>query len=211
MTVADKRRWFEIIAVGLTGALKYILMDWLELRLLYIFGVCVFWAVYIRKRYQADPEILKNWGFRRDNFRKAVLFILPYAAVIIATIVAYGIWENPRLINWHLIPVLLLYPAWGTVQQFMMIGLIALNLKNMSTLNLKHNYLVLLISLLFSIAHFPSFLLMGFTFIMELLFLVSFFKYRNLWPLGLFHGWIGGLLLFLVLERNVWSELWVIF
>lgn len=186
-------------------------MDWLALRVFYITIVILFWAVYILKRYKAEPDVLKKWGFREEGFRATFLFVLPFAVVIVSAITWYGTRAHPRLFNPNLIPVFLLYPAWGIIQQFMMIALIANNLKQITTLNLSTNQIILLISILFSIAHFPDLTLMGFTFFMELLFLVAFFRYRNLWPLGLFHGWIGSLLLFLVMGRDLWKELWVIF
>lgn len=211
MPTSDKRKWFEIMAVVLTGALKYILMDWLELRVFYIVSVCLFWFLYIRKRYLSDPQILRNWGFRKAGFKSSILFILPFAIVIFIVIITYGFWQNSAVVNWHLIPVLLLYPAWGTLQQFMMIALIAGNLKTISSVELSDQQIIFFISILFSVAHYPDVPLMGFTFFMELLFLVAYFKYRNLWSPGLFHGLIGTLLLFFVMGRDVWSELWVIF
>ncbi|MFA7489561.1 MAG: CPBP family glutamic-type intramembrane protease, partial [Mariniphaga sp.] len=69
----------------------------------------------------------------------------------------------------------------------------------------------LLTSVVFAWVHYPSLPLMIFTFFMELLFLFAFFKWKNLWPLGLFHGWIASFLLFIVLDRDLWIELWSVF
>ncbi|MGM0375184.1 MAG: CPBP family glutamic-type intramembrane protease [Bacteroidota bacterium] len=211
MTKTDKRKWLEIIAVVLTGALKYILMDWLELRLFYITAACLFWSLYIFNRYRADKTVLKKWGFRKAYFRETFLLVLPFAIAIIAAVIWYGITYNSVFLNWHVIPVFFLYPAWGVIQQFLMIAIIAGNLRAITTVSLNDKQLILLISVLFSFAHFPDPFLMGFTFFMELLFLIAYFKYRNLWPLGLFHGWIGSLLLFFVMGRDLWNELWVVF
>lgn len=211
MTQTDRRKWFEIYAVVLTGALKYVLMDWLEWRLFYIAGACLFWFFYIVNRYRADPEILRRWGFRKDFFWPAFLFILPYAIAIIAAIVWYGITYNATFLNWHVVPIFLLYPAWGVIQQFLMIAIIAGNLWTISTVSLSKSRIILVISVLFSIAHLPDLPLVVFTFFMELLFLIAYFRYRNLWPLGLYHGWIGSLLLFFVMGRDLWNELWMVF
>lgn len=211
MTKTDRRKWFEIGAVVMTGALKYVLMDWLELRLFYITAACLFWSFYIFNRYRADKTVLKRWGFRKDYFRETFLLVLPFAVVIVAGIVWYGMTYNAVFLNWHLIPVFFLYPAWGLIQQFLMIAIIAENLRTITTVGLNDNQIILLISVLFSVAHFPDVPLVGFTFFMELLFLIAFFKYRNLWPLGLFHGWIGSLLLYFVMGRDLWNELWVVF
>jgi len=34
-----------------------------------------------------------------------------------------------------------------------------------------------------------------------------FLKYRNLWALGLFHGWLAAVFYFLALGRDPWLEL----
>ncbi|MFO8001859.1 MAG: CPBP family intramembrane glutamate endopeptidase [Marinilabilia sp.] len=211
MAKTNKQKWFEIIAVVLTGALKYILMDWLELRLFYITGACLFWSFYILRQYRADKTILQNWGFRKAGFRQSFLFVLPYAVVIIAAMAWYGITYQAHFLNWHVVPVLFLYPVWGTIQQFLTIALIAGNLRTITTVHFSDGQIILLISALFSIAHFPDVPLMVFTFFMELLFITSYFKYRNLWTLGIYHGLIGSLLLFFVMGRDLWDELWMVF
>jgi hypothetical protein len=186
-------------------------MDWLELRFFYIAGTFLFWSLYIYNRYRADHTILATWGFRKSYFRESFLIILPFTVAISAGIIWYGLTYNTASLSWHLIPVFLLYPAWGIIQQFLMIAMIAENLRSLVAVRMTDNQLIILISVLFSFAHFPDVPLMGFTFFMEVLFLVAYFKYRNLWSLGLFHGWIGSLLLYFVMGRDLWHELWAVF
>jgi uncharacterized protein len=69
----------------------------------------------------------------------------------------------------------------------------------------------LLVSVLFAFAHSPDWLLMTFTFVMELFFIAAYFRWRNLWTLGLLHGWLGGVFLYFVMQRDLWKELWIIF
>ncbi|MFW5915957.1 MAG: type II CAAX prenyl endopeptidase Rce1 family protein [Bacteroidota bacterium] len=204
----DKRRWTEILAAGITGLMKFALMDWLDMRALYIGAACVFWLLFITKRHRENNHILKNWGFKKDHFKPTFLFLLPFAGVAVAAIIWYGISFNADFLNWHVIPVLILYPAWGMVQQFMMIGLVAGNLQKISTLNLNEPQIVLITSLLFALIHYPSLPLMAFAFFMEVLFTSVYFRWRNLWPLALYHGWVGSLFLFFVLGRDLWNELW---
>lgn len=210
LTTTDKRRWFEIISVVLTGVLKYVLMDWLELRVFYIFSACLFWTLYILKRYRANGDILRDWGFRKSGFKKTVFLCLPFTVVALIGIFGYEIFYNNGFLKWNLIPVLALYPLWGIIQQFLMISLIAGNLRSVSSLDMGENQVVLLVSLLFSIAHYPDLLLMVFTFVMELFFISAYFRYQNIWALGILHGWLGGLFLYLVMHRDLWRELWMI-
>jgi hypothetical protein len=209
--VPDKLRWLEITAVLATGLLKYVLMDWLNFRAFYIAAACIFWSGYIYKRYRTNKLILQQWGFRKNHFKQTSLFLLPYALVMITAVVWYGISYNAIYLNWHVIPVFILYPAWGIIQQFLIVALIAGNLKVIKAVKLRKSQIFLLTSMVFAWVHYPILTLMVFTFFMELAFLIAYFKWRNLWALGLYHGWMASLLLFFVLGRDLWNELWKIF
>lgn len=208
MTVSDKRRGLEILAVAITGALKYIIMDWLELRVLYIGAACLFWATFILNRYREHKDILKDWGLRKAYFKPAFLFLLPFALVLTAAIILYGLCTNTTFLNWHVIPIFVFYPAWGLIQQFLMVSLIAGNLRSISVLHLKDHHIIALTSLLFALVHYPSLPLMTFAFVMEVGFILVYFRWKNIWPLGLYHGWIATMLLFFVMGRDLWNELW---
>jgi uncharacterized protein len=207
----EKRQWLEIGAVILTGLMKYVFMDWLELRIFYIGVACLFWTIYIYKSYQDNKLILQHWGFRKDYFKNVFLFLMPFALVIIAAILWYGISIKKITLNWHLIPVFVFYPLWGIIQQFLIMALVAGNLQSLSAVKLRKYQIILLISVLFALVHYPSLPLMLFVFLMEFLFTSAYFRWRNLWPLGLYHGWVASLLLFFVLGRDLWNELWKVF
>src|SRR5690554_916253 len=207
---SDRRRWAEIIMVVTTGALKYVFMDWLNLRAFYIAAACIFWIVYIFNRYRKDKQILQKWGFRKDRFRHSFLFLLTFAVVMVAGIIWYGVSVNAIFLNWHIIPIFMFYPAWGIIQQFLMVALVAGNLQAIQSVEFNNWQILLLTSLVFSGVHYPDLPLMVFTFFMETIFLVAYFKWRNLWALGLYHGWVASLLLFFVLGRDLWDELWTI-
>ena len=208
LATSDQRKWFEILAVFITGGMKYIFMDWLELRVFYIVAACTLWFIYILKRIRANNSILQDWGFQRNGFKKTILFALPVALLIVPGIFFS---DNNTSLTWNLIPVLILYPAWGLIQQFLMIGIIAGNLGSIASIRLGKIQVTLLVSFLFALAHYPSWLLMAFTFVMEIVFIIAWLRWNNLWALGLLHGWLGGLFLYLILERNLWNELWSIF
>lgn len=207
----DKRRGIEIAAVVATGLMKYIFMDWLNLRAFYIGVACIFWSVYIYKRYKGNSQILQQWGFRKNHFKQTFLFLLPFALVLFAAIVWYGIVYNAIFLNWHVIPVFVFYPVWGIIQQFLMVALVAGNLQAIKAINLSKYQIFLLTSLVFAWVHYPSLPLMVYTFFMELVFLTAWFNWRNLWALGLYHGWVASFLLFFVLGRDLWEELWTVF
>ncbi len=207
----DKLRHFEIAAVVATGFMKYIFVDWLTLRTFYIGVACIFWSVYIYIRYRNNKQILQHWGFRKNHFKQTFFLITPFAFILIGAIIWYGISNKVLFLTWHIIPVFIFYPVWGIIQQFLMLALVAGNLHSLPTLPLSKVQIILLTSTVFSLVHYPSLPLMVFTFFMELVFAFAYFKWRNLWPLGFYHGWVASLLLFFVLGRDLWNELWMVF
>ena len=146
----DKRRGFEIAAVVATGLLKHVFMDWLNLRAFYIGVACMFWSVYIYKRYRKNRQILQHWGFRKNQFNQSFLFLTPFALLITAAIVWYGVTHNTVFLNWHVIPVFIFYPVWGFIQQFLMLSLIAGNLMSISAIKCSENQIILLTSAIIS-------------------------------------------------------------
>ena len=207
----DKWRLIEIGAVVVTGIMKYVFMDWLDFRVFYIAAACLFWIGYSYLRYRRNKSVLKDWGFRKKNFKKSFAFIAPFALAAVVGIIWYGITINATFLNRNILPIFLFYPAWGIIQQFLILGIVARNLYEIRSIRLNKLRIVLIVSAVFSFVHYPDFLLVVFTFFMELLFGLAYFKWRNLWSLGLYHGWVASLLLFFVLGRDLWMELWTIF
>jgi hypothetical protein len=41
---------------------------------------------------------------------------------------------------------------------------------------------------------------------MEVVFIIVYIKWRNLWAMGIAHGWIATFILYFVLERDLWAE-----
>lgn len=201
----------ELIAVILTGILKYILMDWLQMRAIYIAGICIFWGAYILFRYSTNRDVLSHWGFTRNNFKRSMAFLLPLVAVSISVSLIYAYFNHSLTFTWHILPIICLYPIWGIIQQYLMLGLITNNLISLTKPSINRYVLIFLISTLFGLVHYTNYFLMIFTFAMEAVFLLAYFKWRNLWAIGIAHGWIGSFLLYFVLMRDLWSELFAWF
>ena len=199
------------MAVLITGVLKFILMDWLNFRAFYIAGAILFWIMFIYKRYQKNPEILQKWGFRKENLKQSLLWLLPFAILLVTAIVAYGFFYNATFLNWHFLPVLLLYPVWSLFQQFMIAGLVAGNLAELPESRLSKPQAILVVSVLFALIHYPSLPLMIYVLVMESVFLIAYFRWNNLWALGLYHGIISSFFLFFALGRDLFTELWAVF
>lgn len=199
-------RWFEILAVAFTGVCKFLFVNVLDLQLLFITISVLFWGIYIIYRNKNNKSILKYWGFTRINFFITFKLAGIFALILIGIFTASAIINQYQLFDKHLLYVLLLYPMWGLIQQFMMMSLVLGNLKDMSSGKIPEFVYVLIASILFSAVHFPSVILMIITFILALYYSQIFLRYRNLYALGLFHGWIGSFFYYYVLDFDSWEK-----
>src|ERR1044071_3538433 len=118
-TISDQQRKIEIVAVVLTGAGKFIFMDMLKWKFPFIALAIIFWTVYVLYQRRKTPGILSYWGFRRDNFKQVLKMVLPFGGAAVITCIIIGWYRDTLQITWHILPILLLYPIWGVIQQFL--------------------------------------------------------------------------------------------
>ena len=181
------------------------------MRAFYIAGISLFWLIYILYRYSNNSNILSFWGFKKEFFKQSIIFLSPLVFLSILASLLYSHAKNGFFISWSIVPILILYPIWGVIQQYLMLGIISQGLLSIFEAKSKRYIIVFLVSFLFSLIHYPSYFLMIFTFIMEVIFITVYFKWRNLWATGIAHGWIATFLLYHVLERDLWKELFQLF
>ena len=186
-------------------------MDWLMMRAFYIAGISLFWLIYIFYRFSVNRNILSFWGFKKEFLKKTIIFLSPLVFLSIIVSILYGYFKNGLLITWSIIPILILYPMWGIIQQYLMLGIISQSLLTILEAERKRFVIIFLVSFFFGLIHYPTYFLMIFTFIMEVVFITVYFKWRNLWAIGIAHGWIATFLLYYVLERDLWTELFQLF
>ncbi|MGI9544705.1 MAG: CPBP family glutamic-type intramembrane protease, partial [Cyclobacteriaceae bacterium] len=92
------------------------------------------------------------------------------------------------------------------IQQFLVVGLVAGNMRDLEGKNVPLSIIVVVTSITFSVVHLPSLLLVLATLLLAIVYTLHYLRTRNLWTLGLFHGWLGGLFYFIVLGRDPWVE-----
>jgi hypothetical protein len=110
--------WLEVGAVIGTGALHLLFLKVLGYHLLFIIAAIGGWAWYVASRSRLDPGRLRDWGFRRAGFQSAFLVTASFTALAIGVMALIG-WHRGHLrLHWHMLPLLLLYPVWGVIQQF---------------------------------------------------------------------------------------------
>ncbi|HMV08850.1 MAG TPA: CPBP family intramembrane metalloprotease [Cyclobacteriaceae bacterium] len=202
----QKNRKLEILAVLLTAAGKFIFMDFLKWKLVFIIASTLGWAGYVYIRNRKEPGILAHWGFRLDNFNKVLRMVLPFGLLAVLSFFVTGYFLGTINMSWHIIPILLFYPIWGVIQQFLVIGLMAGNLQDLQNHSLSRPTIILLTALLFGLVHYPYYWLMAGTFILALFYGFIYLKERNVYVMGLFHGWLGGLFFYTVVNRDPFAE-----
>jgi membrane protease YdiL (CAAX protease family) len=206
-SISNKRRILEISAVVLTAMGKFIFMDYLNWRFPFVAIAIISWITYIIYRSKKQSTILKYWGFRTDNFKSVLKIVLPFGLLAVISFIGVGFYQSTINITWHIIPILILYPLWGTIQQFLLIALTAGNLQDLKGQKLNKGVIILLSALLFGFIHYPYQWLMIATFILGLFYGWIYLREKNLYVLGLFHGWLGGIFYYTVLERDPFLEM----
>ncbi len=206
LAISDKARLLEIAAVLLTASGKFILMDWLQWRLPFIVVSILGWTIYVIIRQQRIPGITQYWGFRRDNFAQALKLVLPFAVTSVITLFVIGYNRGTIDLTWHIIPILVLYPVWGTIQQFLLMALVAGNLKDWKARGFPDATIIFATALLFGMLHYPYHWLIAGTFILALFYGYFYLRIRNVFVLGIFHGWLGALFFYTVVGRDPFEE-----
>ena len=195
-------KWLEILAVMMTGILHLVFKS-LGAKGLFIALASVSWISYIVWRVRQDSSLWVKWGFQTKNLSSA--FFLPTVIFVggVSLMAWYGLVNHRVLWQDHILFLLLLYPLWGLLQQFLVQ---ALGVANLMALFPKQGWMVAMPVgiVLFAIIHFPNGLLMIATGLMAGLFIPCYLRDRNLWPLGLYHGWLGTFFYLWVLGKDPW-------
>lgn len=204
--ITDRQRKLEIAAVFATGTGKFIFMDWLQWKLPFILMAIIGWTIYVTYRKERVRGILQYWGFRTDNFRDVWKIVLPFGVVSVVAFFTTGFFLETINITWHIIPVLILYPVWGIIQQFLVIALVAGNLKDLKGSRYSDAAIIFTTALLFGLLHYPFYWLIAGTFALALFYGFVYLRARNVFVMGIFHGWLGALFFYAVVGRDPFAE-----
>lgn len=201
----NSTRWIEFVAVAATGVLHLVFQS-LGAKGLFIGLASVSWMSYVMWRVRQDSSLWAKWGFHTKNLSSA--FVWPTVVFVVGVVLMawYAMAHGRDLWLAHIFVLLLLYPLWGILQQFLVQ---ALGVANLMALFPKQGWMVAMPVgiVLFSVIHFPNGLLMIATGLMAGLFIPCYLRDRNLWPLGLYHGWLGTFFYLWVLGRDPWMDI----
>jgi len=206
ISISNKTRTFEIAAVLITALGKFVFMDYLKWWLPFILTAIVFWTAYLIYRRKRNPDVIRHWGFRTGNFLSVVRTILPFGIFALVVFVCIGFYQDTINITWHIIPILILYPLWGIIQQFLLIALTAGNLSDLKQPTVPKAVIIIVPALLFGLIHYPYTWLMIGSFALALFYAFIYLKQRNIYALGIFHGWLGAFFFYTVVNRDPFVE-----
>ena len=208
--VSDKTRIIELAALIVIAIGKFIFMDYsnYQYRTAFIIVAIVICVGYIIYRSKTKPGIAKYWGFRTDNFLSVLKIVLPFGILAVIACFIVGYVQGTIHMSWGLIPILILYPIWGVIQHFLLIALTVGNLQHMQSFRMPNYVIILISALLFGVIHYPFVWLMIASFVLALFYGWVYMRERNLYVLGIFHGWLGGIFYYTVMTRDPWMELW---
>ena len=170
--------------------------------------VSVGFLAYVVWRARTTDGALRAWGLRRDNFWPALRAQLSFGAVGAVAIVGFGLARNSLTLPWTFWLTVALYPVWGIAQQFALQNLIARNLTGV----LSHRLAVAGASAtVFAAAHYPRFDLVLLTLVSGFFFTLIYRRVPNLWAVGIVHGVLGSLAVYVVLSEDPGATLWNLF
>src|SRR5690606_33338082 len=124
--------------------------------------------------------------------------VLPFGLAAVVIFFCLGFYLGTINLTWHIIPILIIYPIWGTIQQYLVIALVAGNLKDQHSNKFSDAIIIVTTALLFGFLHYPFYWLVLGTFVLALFYGYVYLRERNVYVMGIFHGWLGALFFYTV-------------
>lgn len=202
---APRPDWFALAGV-LVSIVLHIILDAEKPFLPFIVGCCLFWVGFIVWRVCQNPGVFREWGFRLDNLRRASHAAVGFFLLATFLLVVWGIYFGTLQFPPHLVWLLLLYPLWGFIQQFLALGIVMRTLEAVPLFQGRPMALAIGTSLIFGLVHLNDWRVAFATMALEGGFVLLYFRERNLIPLAVIHGWLGAFFYLWVLQVDLWRE-----
>lgn len=196
------RQLAEMGAVVLTGAGHFVASSQ-NASGPYIPAVMAGWGGYVGYRERTEPGYLADSGFTGEHagraWRDATLVSLGALGGMALVGAARGTLDT----NGLLVPLLVLYPAWGLTQQFLVQRMLT---RNLADAGLPPAIITPISAVTFGSVHVPNWDLTATTTFIGAAFTHLYQRDENLWPLGVYHGALGAFVYVWVLDRRSWDE-----
>jgi uncharacterized protein len=201
------RSVYEIVAVIATAVLHPVFKGILHQQVLFIALALGGWLAYFGARWRREEGVLQRLGFRKEGLVPAFLAasVFSTAALLVMAVVAGA--QQTIIFRWHMLLLLALYPVWGAMQQLLLQGIFVRTVATLGSGILPRFLVTIAAAILFAAVHLPDMRLAGATSLLGAAFTLIYLRWRNLWPLGLYHGWLGVFFYYWVLGRDPWAQL----
>jgi len=198
---------WEVGAVCATALPHPVFVNVLHRRAAFIALALSGWVLYFSMRACQDGGAIRQWGFRRDGLKQAFIVASAFAAVALAAMIGIAVARSTLVFRWQMLALLTLYPVWGTFQQLLVQGVFVRMMTASAAGPWPKATAALAAALLFGAVHLPEWRLVVATSTLGLVFTAIYLRWQNLWPLGLYHGWLGVFYYYWVLGRDPWTEI----
>jgi hypothetical protein len=199
----------EVAAVIATALLHPVCVDLLHQRAVFIGTALCLWGLYFIWQPWKDEGALRRWGFRREGLAPAFLGASGFAAAALAVMVVVGVAQGTLAFPWQMLVLLILYPIWGMFQQLLVQGVFVRTVTESASGLRPKVAATIVAAVLFGAVHLPELRLALAAAMLGVVFTAIYLRWRNLWPLGLYHGWLGVFYYYWVLGRDPWREMFV--
>ena len=197
------RAWAEMGAVAATGV-GHLAFAEFGASGLFIPLAIGGWGSYVGYRAATEPDFLGDLGLTGEGLGPAFRDASILAGTALAGMAIIGAAQGTLEVDADLLPLLALYPVWGVVQQTLVQGFVT---RHLDDAGLSPWVVTPLSALAFGSVHVPNWKLTAATTALGAAYAPLYLRHRNVWPLGLYHGWLGAVYYRWVLDRNPWQEI----
>src|SRR5262249_37578434 len=148
-----RQAWLELGLVLLTAVLHFVFQGALHLDGPYIAAAVLFWTGYLLFRVRV-PEQAQAWGLRRDTLVPSLFANGLVIALGALGMIGYGALRGrggPPPSSLYFL--LVFYPVWGLIQQFIICALVG---KNLEAIFGSRGWAVVVGAILFGAVHLPN-------------------------------------------------------
>lgn len=192
----------ELWLVAATAGLHLLFQHVLGFHAFFVIGAVTAVVAYVVVRGRTEPGLLSELGFTTQNLAPAFAITTAWFVVAMSGMALIAHERGHLRLHPHIGWGLVFYPLWGVVQQLLVQGFVARNLAAQRRIPGGRASIALLCATLFGLLHAPHRELVIATFLLGVTFTAVYLRYRNLWPLGLYHGWLGLFFYFWVHGKN---------
>ena len=180
----------ELAAILLAGTTHVVLEVWVTGRAALIFNLvaCGLFAVYVAARWYGDRGLPRVFGLRADNLGPAARAGALLVAALSAALLLFALVAGSFTLPDSPVTEVLLYPVWGTAQQFALQNFVIRNLQDLVPRPVPR---ALIGAALFGLVHAPRMRLVLLTVVAGFVLTQFHRRYQNLWVTGVAHGLLG--------------------